>query len=76
MLWTFQNLKNYNYFKIPFEHSKWICKKYIFCDFLIWFITSWFEIGNGKKCYFQYHLKIHILSEFSTTLGKDFEKGL
>jgi hypothetical protein len=29
-------------------------------------ISSWFEIGNGKKCYFQYHLKIYILSQFST----------
>jgi hypothetical protein len=30
----------------------------------------------GKKGYFQYHLNIHILSQFSTTLEKDFEKGL
>jgi hypothetical protein len=29
-----------------------------------------------KKYYFQYHLNIHILSQFSTTLEKDFEKGL
>jgi hypothetical protein len=29
---------------------------------------------NGKKCYFQYHINIHILSQFSTTLKKDFEK--
>jgi hypothetical protein len=42
---------------------------------LICLITSWFEIRNGKKCYFQYHINIHILSQFSTTLEKDFEKG-
>jgi hypothetical protein len=29
-----------------------------------------------KNIYFQYHLNIHILSQFSTTLEKDFEKGL
>jgi hypothetical protein len=29
-----------------------------------------------KKCYFQYHLNIHILNQFSTTLEKDFEKEL
>ncbi len=34
------------------------------------------EIENGKKCQFQYNLNIHILSQFSTTLEKDFEKGL
>jgi hypothetical protein len=28
-----------------------------------------------KKIEFQYHLNIHILSQFSTTLEKDFEKG-
>jgi hypothetical protein len=28
-----------------------------------------------KKSYYQYHLNIHILSHFSTTLKKDFEKG-
>jgi len=31
------------------------------------------EIGNGKKKL--YHLNIHILSQFSITLEKDFEKG-
>jgi len=46
--------------------------------FLICLIASWFEIGNGKECYFQYHPNIHILNQFSTTLDfeKDFEKGL
>jgi hypothetical protein len=29
-----------------------------------------------KKCYFQYNLNIHILSQFSTTLEKDFENEL
>jgi hypothetical protein len=28
-----------------------------------------------KKCYFQYHINIHILSQISITLEKDFEKG-
>jgi hypothetical protein len=28
-----------------------------------------------KKKNFHYHLNIHILSQFSTTLEKDFEKG-
>jgi hypothetical protein len=44
--------------------------------FLIYLITSWLEIGNGKKCCFQCNLNIHILSQFVTTLEKDFEKGL
>ncbi len=39
-------------------------------------ITSCFEIENGKKYIFQYHLNIHILGQFSITLEKDFEKGL
>jgi len=26
------------------------------------FIASCFEIRDGKKCYFQYHLNIHILN--------------
>jgi len=42
--------------------------------FFICLITSWLEIGNGKEYYFQYNLNIHILSQFSTTLKKDFEK--
>jgi hypothetical protein len=29
-----------------------------------------------KNGYFQYHLNIHILIQFSTTLKKNFEKGL
>jgi hypothetical protein len=28
------------------------------------------EIGNGTKCYFQYHQNIHILSQFSIILEK------
>ncbi len=39
-------------------------------------ITSCFEIENGKKYIFQYHLNIHILGQFSITVEKDFEKGL
>jgi len=38
-------------------------------------IKSRLEIGNWNKCYFQYNLNIHILSQFSTTLENDFEKG-
>ncbi len=40
--------------------------------FFICLIASWLEIGNGKKCYFQYNLNIHILSQSSITLEKDF----
>jgi hypothetical protein len=43
--------------------------------FSICLITSWVEIGNGKKCYFQYHLNIHILSQFSNTLTR-FWQGI
>jgi hypothetical protein len=46
-------------------------------SFMIYFIcriTSWLEIGIEKKCYFQYNVDIHILSQISTTLEKDFEK--
>jgi hypothetical protein len=46
---------------------------------ILWYvlclITSWFEIGNGEKNYFQYHLNIQNLSQFLTTLEKEFEKG-
>jgi hypothetical protein len=35
-------------------------------------ISNW----KWKKNYFHYHSNIHILSQFSTTLKKDFEKGL
>jgi hypothetical protein len=76
MLWTFLNPKIYNYFKSSFKHLKKIILKKYFMILFVCLITSWFEIGNGKKCYFQYHLNIHILSQFSTTLKKDFEKGL
>jgi hypothetical protein len=44
--------------------------------FFVCLIASWFEIGNGKKNYFQYRLNIHILNQFSTTLKKDFEKEI
>jgi hypothetical protein len=73
------NLLCYGLFKIPktviILKALSRIKRKIFCDFFICIITSWFEIGNGKNCYFQYHLNIHILSQFSTTLEKDFEKG-
>jgi hypothetical protein len=51
-------------------------KKLSFIIFVICLIASWLEIGNGKKCFFQYNLNIHILSQFSITLEKDFEKVL
>jgi len=76
MLWTFLNPKNYNYLKNPFKHFKIKNIKTITLWFFICLTTSWLEIGNGKKCYFQYHLNIRILSQFSTTLEKDFEKRL
>jgi hypothetical protein len=74
------NLLCYGLFKISktviifkiFKHLKIIS----FEIFFICLITSWFEIWNGKNIYFQYHLNIHILSQFSITLEKDFEKGL
>jgi hypothetical protein len=78
------NLLCYGLFKIPkiiiilkalLSIKKILFKKYYFVIFLC-LIIAWFEIGNGKKCYFQYHLNIHILSQFSTTLKKDFVKGL
>jgi hypothetical protein len=34
------------------------------------------KLEMEKKNYFQYCLNVHILSQFSTTLEKDFEKGL
>jgi hypothetical protein len=60
------NLLCYGLLKIPeiiiilkvFKHLKIISSDIYF----IYFIASWFEFGNGKKCYFQYHLNIHILS--------------
>jgi hypothetical protein len=58
-------------FKIPKNYLIF----FSFVIFLICLTTLWFAIGNGKKCYFQYHLNIHISSQFSTTLEKDFEKG-
>jgi hypothetical protein len=59
--------------KITIIFKMFLCiKKTLFYDFFICFITSWLEIGNGKKCYFQYNLNIHILSQFSTTLEKVF----
>jgi hypothetical protein len=42
--------------------------------FLICLITLGVEIRNGKTIYFQYNVNIHILSQFSITLEKDFEK--
>jgi hypothetical protein len=44
--------------------------------FLLCLIASWLEIKNGKKCYVQYNLNNHILSQFSTTLKEHFAKGL
>jgi len=71
----FLKSQKYNDFKSPCKHLKFIIK-IIFWDFFVCLISSWFEIGNGrKKNYFQYHLNIHILSQFSTTQKKDFEKG-
>jgi hypothetical protein len=74
MLWIFLNPKNYNYFKSPFKHLKIIIKKNSFVIFFICLIAS-FELGNGKKSYFHYHLNIHILNQFLTTLKNDFENG-
>jgi len=76
MLWTFQNLENYNYFRSLFKHLKIIIKKNSFVIFFICFIASGIEIRNEKKSYFQYNLNIHILNQFSITMEKDFEKGL
>jgi hypothetical protein len=52
----------------------WTFKKFFYDIFYMSYsIMTW--NWNGKKCYFQYNVDIHILSQFSTTLGKDFEKG-
>jgi hypothetical protein len=63
-------------FKSLLSILKRFFKKKSFVIFYICLITSWFEIGNGKKCYFQYHLNIHSLSQFLITLEKDFKKEL
>jgi hypothetical protein len=42
--------------------------------FFICLVSSWFEIGNGRKHYFQYHLNIHILNQFSNTQKKTLER--
>jgi ABC-type sugar transport system permease subunit len=76
MLWTFQNPKNYYYLKSFFKHLKLLFKKIFFAIFFICFITSWIEIGNGKKMLFSYNLNIQILNQFSTTLENDFKKWL
>jgi Fe-S oxidoreductase len=73
MLWTFQNPEKCNDFRSLFKHL--FKKNYFVIDFVC-LIASWLEIGNEKKCYFQCNLNIHILSQFSITLEKDFEKGL
>jgi len=57
----FKILKSVFILKALFNILKKLFKIY-FGIFLICFIASWFEIGNGKKCYFQYYLNIHILS--------------
>jgi hypothetical protein len=71
----FLNSKNYEYFFLNLSILKLLFFKKLFWDYFICLIASWFEIGNGKNRYFQYHLNIHILSQFSTTLEKDLEKG-
>jgi len=68
--------KTCNCLKSPYKHFKIIILKKIILWYFLCLIASWFEIGNEKKCYFQYHLNIHILSQFSATLEKDFGKGL
>jgi hypothetical protein len=49
-------------FKNIFQTLKKLVKKISSITFFVCFITSWLEIGNGKKCYFQYNLNIHILN--------------
>jgi hypothetical protein len=73
---VFLKFQNCNYLKIFFKQLKNNFKIISFEIFYICLIASWFEIGNGKKNYFQYHLNIHILNQFSTTLEKEFQKGL
>jgi hypothetical protein len=64
------NLLCYGLFK-----SQKLFNLIFFWWYFLYVLQHYDEIGNGKKCYFQYHLNIHILSQFSTTLEKDFEKG-
>ncbi len=49
-------------FKKTFYAFKNLFKKHFFYNIFLMFIASWLEIGNGKKCYFQYNLNIHILN--------------
>jgi L-ribulose-5-phosphate 3-epimerase UlaE len=39
-------------------------------------ITSWLKIWNGKMCYFQLRLNIHILIQFWNALEMEIQKGL
>jgi hypothetical protein len=64
------------FFKSPFKYLKFIILK----NFLLWYFLYVLQhhdlkLEMEKKRYVQYHLNIHILSQFSTTLENDFEKG-
>jgi len=71
MLWTSLNFKNYNYFKSFFKCLKIISSKIFFiCP-----ITSWFEIGNGKKMLLSISSKYSYFKPVFNYTKKDFEKG-